>query len=285
MAANLAVKDGAGVANSLRTKEPSTDIHQPYHGVLDGEDITIGAKADAAVTNPASTASLVAVTKGNLTQLSAILAKIIAAPATEAKQDAAATLTGAVTETAPGTDTASSGLNGRLQRVAQRLTDLITAVGGYLTTRGYGFDVAVTPTVTSGSYSAGDIMGALMTFTISRANDEPVVIMGAQVACKADVAPTLTLVLFNADPTSTPKTDNAAWSLNAADAFKVIATIPFGSTWVDHGTPNTICADNLHIVASPVSGGRAVYGILVDATGVTLTSTSVIQVRLRGVGC
>lgn len=32
---------------------------------------------------------------------------------------------GALTETAPGTDTASSGLNGRLQRIAQRLTTLI----------------------------------------------------------------------------------------------------------------------------------------------------------------
>jgi hypothetical protein len=33
--------------------------------------------------------------------------------------------TGALTETAPATDTASSGLNGRLQRIAQRLTSLI----------------------------------------------------------------------------------------------------------------------------------------------------------------
>ncbi len=32
---------------------------------------------------------------------------------------------GIVTETAPATDTASSGLNGRLQRIAQRLTSLI----------------------------------------------------------------------------------------------------------------------------------------------------------------
>lgn len=36
---------------------------------------------------------------------------------------------GSLTEAAPGTDTASSGLNGRLQRVAQRITSLITAVG------------------------------------------------------------------------------------------------------------------------------------------------------------
>lgn len=46
--------------------------------------------------------------------------------ATEAKQDAEAVLIGAVTETAPGTDTASSGLNGRLQRIAQRITSLIS---------------------------------------------------------------------------------------------------------------------------------------------------------------
>lgn len=45
--------------------------------------------------------------------------------ATDTKQDAAAVLTGAVNETAPASDTASSGLNGRLQRIAQRLTSLI----------------------------------------------------------------------------------------------------------------------------------------------------------------
>lgn len=41
---------------------------------------------------------------------------------------------GALTETAPASDTASSGINGRLQRIAQRITSLIsllpTALGG-----------------------------------------------------------------------------------------------------------------------------------------------------------
>jgi hypothetical protein len=36
---------------------------------------------------------------------------------------------GALTEAAPGSDTASSGLNGRLQRIAQRISSLITALG------------------------------------------------------------------------------------------------------------------------------------------------------------
>lgn len=54
----------------------------------------------------------------------------------EADLIATETLIGAVTETAPATDTASSGQNGRLQRIAQRLTALIaffaSGVGGYV---------------------------------------------------------------------------------------------------------------------------------------------------------
>ena len=38
------------------------------------------------------------------------------------------TMVGALAETAPATDTASSGLNGRLQRIAQRLTSLIALI-------------------------------------------------------------------------------------------------------------------------------------------------------------
>lgn len=62
-------------------------------------------------------------------------------PATEEKQDTANTSlagiltqadfdtkTGSLTETAPATDTASSGLNGRLQRVAQRISALILQI-------------------------------------------------------------------------------------------------------------------------------------------------------------
>lgn len=55
--------------------------------------------------------------------------QITVGDATAANQTALNTLTGAVTETAPISDTASSGLNGRLQRIAQRITSLITALG------------------------------------------------------------------------------------------------------------------------------------------------------------
>jgi hypothetical protein len=71
---------------------------------------------------------------------------------------------GALTESAPGTDTASSGLNGRLQRIAQRLSALIallpTALGanGGLRVEGVagGTAVPVSGSVTAAN-AAGDV--------------------------------------------------------------------------------------------------------------------------------
>lgn len=59
--------------------------------------------------------------------------------------DGLETLTGAVNETAPASDTASSGLNGRLQRVSQRLTSIIALLPAALgqTTKTASLSVSV----------------------------------------------------------------------------------------------------------------------------------------------
>jgi hypothetical protein len=172
-----------------------------------------------------------------------------------------------------GADGAAADLDG---------TQHIGQVGGWV------FDVPVTPIVTAGAYSINDIMGGLLEFDlVSRVNDEGVIISGVQIVSKAAVAPNLDLILFNADPTGTTKTDNAAYSLAAADAFKAVKALPLitlGAAWYDHGTPNSLSLDNIGLAMKPASGTRKIYGLLVDRTGVTLTSTSDIQVRLRGVG-
>lgn len=72
--------------------------------------------------------------------------------ATEATLDAR---TGALTETAPASDTASSGINGRLQRIAQRLSSMIALLptalgaGGGLKVDGSGTALPVSGTVTA----------------------------------------------------------------------------------------------------------------------------------------
>lgn len=70
--------------------------------------------------------------------------------------------TGSLTETAPATDTASSGVNGRLQRIAQRLTSLIALLpaalgaGGGLKIDGSGTALPVTGTLFGGAVTIAD---------------------------------------------------------------------------------------------------------------------------------
>lgn len=64
--------------------------------------------------------------------------------ATDSVATANGVLIGAVNESAPGTDTASSGLNGRLQRIAQRLTSMIAQLPATLGQKAMAASLAVT---------------------------------------------------------------------------------------------------------------------------------------------
>lgn len=86
-------------------------------------------------------------------------------PVTASTEDVARI--GIITETAPATDTASSGLNGRLQRVAQRLTSMIALLpavlgaGGGLKVDGSGtalpVSLAALPALVAGSAAIGKL--------------------------------------------------------------------------------------------------------------------------------
>lgn len=75
------------------------------------------------------------------------------APLSESDFD---TKIGSLTETAPATDTASSGLNGRLQRIAQRITSFIALIPSALTGSG-NFKVAVQEAIPAGTNNIGDV--------------------------------------------------------------------------------------------------------------------------------
>lgn len=100
------------------------------------------------------------------TSLSSIDTKLTS-QATAANQTAHSTLYGAVTETAPVSDTASSGLNGRLQRIAQRLTSLI----------------ALVPASLGGKTAANS-------FAVTTATDDPVIALNGAVNETAPVSDT-----------------------------------------------------------------------------------------------
>lgn len=132
MANNIEIKDGVGASKALKTTDNGSD-HTPHHN-LDTSPI-IGAVNETAPASDTASSGL----NGRLQRVAQRITSLIAlVPASLGQKAKAASFAvtlasdedllayaGALGETAPASDTASSGLNGRLQRIAQRLTALI----------------------------------------------------------------------------------------------------------------------------------------------------------------
>ena len=92
-------------------------------------------------------------------------------------------LLGATNETAPASDTATSGLNGRLQRIAQRITSLITNTGDVADaawTSGSGSIIALLKAIAGAAISANPVQTYVSnTYTRISTNTTTVVKSGA----------------------------------------------------------------------------------------------------------
>jgi hypothetical protein len=175
--------------SSIDTKTPalgaaaaaaSTPVTLANDGVF---AVNFGLQADAAAGTDTGSFSFVALFKRMLqkftTQLPAALGGTIAAnsfPVVLSSDGPFASQTGSVTETAPATDTASSGLNGRLQRIAQRITSLIALlpaalVGGRLDVN-IGASGATVPTKETRSATPGQtsVVASATTVTVLASN-------------------------------------------------------------------------------------------------------------------
>lgn len=107
--------------------------------IANGADTAEGNTTDAAVQgdNPGTiSAKLRGLNKSVAAGIPVTNANLDAALSTLVPTTDFDTKIGSLTETAPATDTASSGLNGRLQRIAQRLTSLIALLPSALTGSG-----------------------------------------------------------------------------------------------------------------------------------------------------
>jgi hypothetical protein len=112
-------------------------------------------------TSPLSltTTGLLRVDGSGVTQpISAASLPLPTGAATETTLAAQSTLMGSLTETAPATDTASSGFNGRLQRIAQRITSLIALFPTSIGQKTMAGSLAVTLASDQGAITAQDII-------------------------------------------------------------------------------------------------------------------------------
>jgi hypothetical protein len=159
---------------------------------------------------------------------------------TTATDDATIALYGAVTETAPATDTASSGLNGRLQRIAQRLTSLIALVPASLGQKAMSASFAVT--------IASD--QSAITTTLAAASNASTTAFASNLVIKASAGTLYGLSGFNAKASAQTIQIHDAASLPADTAVpKVIIyvqaqtpfSIDFGTRGRAFGTGIVVC--------------------------------------------
>lgn len=128
---------------------------------------------------------------------------------------------GATNESAPGTDTAASGLNGRLQRIAQNITSAITHLstlaGAIASSR-----MAVNPISGQAGVAAGSGSASATTQRVLLATDDPVaaVITGISPTCTTSItrpSDSTDYAAGDAIAASTPAVGGQTWS-NAARA-------------------------------------------------------------------
>jgi len=141
------------------------------------------------------------------------------------------------------------------------------------------------PTVTvsaSPDYSSGDCIGGKITLTdIARAAGKGMVLTSVLISDAANQKPEGEILIFDADPSSSTLTDNAAFVLHASDIAKVIARFPVVTA--DYYTANSGKAiatlNGLNRVLVPASG-RTLYMAFVTTTAANLAATTDIGITL-----
>lgn len=226
--------------------------------------------------------------------------------ATETTLDAR---TGSLTETAPATDTASSGINGRLQRIAQRLTTLLAVFPTTIDTNsgnksastlrvvlatdqptmtnaqpvtgqvgGYTLTPTATPTISTSAYASGDQLGGKITLTnAARSSIGSGTIQHVTISDLAKQSAPIDVLFFTTDPSNTTFTDNAATDIHDTDILTLVGAVSVNS-WFALNDNSVGCA--VAGIPFKLSTGTSLYAALVVRGTPTYASTSDITLTV-----
>ena len=131
-------------------------------------------------------------------------------------------------------------------------------------------------TVTAGAYTASKSLGGLYTIPLFRAYIDGSRLQWASVRSSSGVTPTVTLYVFNANPTSSTCTDTSSFSLAAADVPKLVNTFSLTLAAPQGSTP-TVGTTAMNLAMSmnnTESTNKAYVCIVVGSGGVTPASTT-----------
>ena len=278
------------------------------------DDVMVGSRTETAPASDTASSGLNGRLQRLAQRVTALIALVPSALGANASSNSLSTavatddvMVGSRTETAPASDTASSGLNGRLQRLAQRVTSLIalvpSALGRAVSASSFAVTEAsdsiirsrffsaaasaMTRPANTTAYTAADAVSnnatagsvTAISFTLSDTNDDPIAIEAGRIL-STDTGPgtagaAFELWLFNSDPTASTGVgggDNAAFS-QKQDGFigKMSGTFfPASDGSIAELAPASVS----RILAAPVSGAKTVYALLKTLTAFTPSANS-----------
>lgn len=136
------------------------------------------------------------------------------------------------------------------------------------------------PAVTVAAYTAGNVIGGLLTFaSAARIAAGSGLVQSAVVDAKIALSGQYDLILFDSNPTGSTITDKTALAVVAADFDKIIGVAHIAD-WTSLGTPSLGQAQNL-AMPFKLGSGTTIYGALVTRVTPTFVSTSDVEIQLR----
>jgi hypothetical protein len=151
-------------------------------------------------------------------------------------------------------------------------TAAIGQIGGKTTT------VDVTPTISTSAYTAGYVVGGLLTFSNALLTAGTGILQSITLKCKTVQTVGFKLYLFKTNPTNSTWTDHAAPAINAADIPFVTSVRTLSSPDSGLGTHTIYVDDGIGKVLNP--GATTLYGILITTGTPTFTSTSDMTISI-----
>ena len=139
--------------------------------------------------------------------------------------------------------------------------------------------VSVVPVVDTNIYAANDNVGGKLTFSnIVRAQVYSGEVRSVTITDLGGDSANLNLILFNADPTATTFTNNAATDIADADLDKIVCVVPVTThyAFADNGASTAVYVG----CAFELSNATTLYGALVATGTPTLDAVDALTVKL-----
>lgn len=121
--------------------------------------------------------------------------------------------------------------------------------------------VSATPVINTVQYSAGDLIGGLLTFTDALGERRSGVVLSVILTDLAKQSSNIDVIFFDSNPTNTTFTNNAALTIADADLTKVVGALSL-TTYIALADNSFAYANSVNLVIKQTAG-KDLYACLV----------------------